>query len=272
MATFEKTMALKKITLLLLIAAKSVSAQSISQTKKNQEALIEAYKPKVESYNYNYQMTQWQSTLDEALAIDSTVAYFWQQKAMPYFKARKYEIGMGFIDKAVALDPEEYLPYRAFIKCIFAKTYRESIADFESCLKQFGNRYVMDHTYNFYIALCCLQLNQYEKAEKLLGGYLEEWKKRNDEHPTALFYYGIAKYERNQYNEAIDAFDRALKIYPRFSDAKYYKAICYARLGKPQQEIAKLLEESKTDFKSGYKLNEDNTAYEQYPYQKIWQL
>jgi hypothetical protein len=34
-------------------------------------------------------------------------------------------------------------------------------------------------------------------------------------------------------------------MYPEFSDAKYYKAICYAKLGKKQEEIKALLEASK---------------------------
>ncbi len=52
---------------------------------------------------------------------------------MPYFKARKYEIGMTYIDKAVKLDDKRWQPYRAFIKCIFAKTYKAAIEDFEVC-------------------------------------------------------------------------------------------------------------------------------------------
>ena len=84
---------------------------------------------------------------------DSTIAYLWQQKAMPLFKARKYEAGMIFLDKAVLYDEAEYLDYRAFIKCIFAKTYREAIIDFEKCKEKVGNSYVMDHTYDFHIAL-----------------------------------------------------------------------------------------------------------------------
>lgn len=264
---------MKKIfTVSLLAFANLISAQSIPETtRKKQEALIEAFRPKFEKYNYLYQMAEWQRELDEALKADPSIAYFWQQKAMPYFKARKYEVGMPFLDKAVALDEKEYLPYRAFMKCIFSKTYKESIVDFENCIAKFGNLYVMDHSYNFYIALCCLQLNDYAKAEKLLGDYVEEWKtNRHDEHPTALFYYGIAQYENQKYEEATATFDRAIKIYPQFSDAKYYKAICLARLNKPEEEVSKLLAESKDDFKSGYKLNEDNTVYEQYPYQKIW--
>jgi hypothetical protein len=118
--------------------------------KKKQEAIIEEFLTNgAQKYNYNYQMAEWQKCLDEGLGKDSTVARLWQEKAMPYFKARKYEIGMTYVDKAVLYDRKEYLPYRAFIKCIFAKTYKESIIDFEQCRKEFGNNYVMDHTYNF---------------------------------------------------------------------------------------------------------------------------
>lgn len=137
-------------------------------------------------------MQEYQNCLDAAIEKDSTIAYLWQQKAMPYFKARKYEIGMKFIDKAVKYDAARWQPYRAFIKCIFAKTYEEAIVDFEDCKKKFGNNYVMDHTFIFYIALCNLQLNKYQEAEKLLSKYVQEMKDKNGEswvHPTALFYY-----------------------------------------------------------------------------------
>jgi tetratricopeptide (TPR) repeat protein len=36
------------------------------------------------------------------------------------------------------------------------------------------------------------------------------------EHPTALFYHGISKYEQREWEEAIIEFDKALKIYPIF--------------------------------------------------------
>jgi hypothetical protein len=66
------------------------------------------------------------------------------------------------------------------------------------------------------------------------------------EHPTALFYYGISKYEQKKWGEAIIEFDKALKIYPNFSDAKYYKAICLARLEK-QDKVSILYKEAKED-------------------------
>ena len=216
-------------------------------------------------------MSEWQNCLDEGLKKDSTVAYLWQQKAMPYFKARKYEVGMKYIDKAVEYDRERWQPYRAFIKCIFAKTYQEAVIDFEDCIKRFGNMYVMDHTYNFYIGLSYLQLNEYGKAETLFKEYIDDIFKNRQGlvHPTALFYYGISLYEQKKYDEAIITFDKALKNYSNFSDVKYYKAISLARIGK-RDDVSKLIDESKADYKLGYTMNEDNTIYETYPYQKKW--
>jgi tetratricopeptide (TPR) repeat protein len=263
---------LRKTLLLILVTTSIYSQNNSEEVKKRQEAIIEEYLTNcAKKYNYTYQMSEWQNCLDEGLKKDSTVAYLWQQKAMPYFKARKYEVGMKYIDKAVEYDRERWQPYRAFIKCIFAKTYQEAVVDFEDCIKRFGNRYVMDHTYNFYIGLSYLQLNEYGKAETLFKEYIDDiFKNRQGlEHPTALFYYGISLYEQKKYDEAIITFDKALKNYSNFSDVKYYKAISLARIGK-RDDVSKLIDESKADYKLGYTMNEDNTIYETYPYQKKW--
>lgn len=267
----------KTLLLILILTANSIYSQTNSvEIKKRQDDIIEEYLTNcAKKYNYNFQMAEWQNCLDEGLKKDSTVAYLWQQKAMPYFKARKYEVGMEFIDKAVLYDAQSWQPYRAFIKCIFAKTYKEAILDFEDCIKKYGNSYVMDHTYNFYIGLSYLQLNQFEKAEKLFKEYNDDiFKNRQGlEHPTALFYYGISLFEQQRWEKAIIEFDKALKIYPDFSEVKYYKAICFGRLVENtkdetlKKKALQLIEETKAAFKKGFKLNEDNTIYETYPYQ-----
>ena len=239
--------------------------------KIKQEAIIKEH---LENGAWQHMMfsKEWQDNIDLGLKKDSTIAYLWQQKAMPYFKLRKCEIGMPFIDKAVLYDALRWQPYRAFIKCIFAKTYKEAIIDFEDCKKKYGNNYEMDHTYNFYIALCDLQLNKFLEAENLLSEYVDAMLKKNGEdwvHPTALFYYGIAKYEQQKWDEAIIEFDKALKIYSNFSDVKFYKAMCFMKLKKEKESMA-LLDEGKNDAEKGYTINEDNAIYEKYPYQVIW--
>jgi hypothetical protein len=59
----------------------------------------------------------------EGLKKTVQFAYLWQQ-SMPYFKAKKYEVGMKYLDKAVKYNPERWQSYRAFINVFFAKTYK----------------------------------------------------------------------------------------------------------------------------------------------------
>jgi hypothetical protein len=35
----------------------------------------------------------------------------WQQKSMPILKAKKYEVGMKYLDKAVKYNPERWQSY-----------------------------------------------------------------------------------------------------------------------------------------------------------------
>lgn len=173
---------------IILLIALLFSIQCHSQTKtieekkSNQKAIIQEYVYEcAQNYNYNYDMKEWQSCLDAGLKKDSTIAYLWQQKAMPYFKIKKYEVGMEYIDKSVKYDADRYLPYRGFIKCIFARTYHEAIIDFEESIEKWGDYYIMDHTYSFYIGLSYLQLNEFEKAETYFMNTITNKKKIYDQ-------------------------------------------------------------------------------------------
>jgi hypothetical protein len=55
------------------------------------------------------------------------------------------------------------------------------------------------------------------QKQKIFKEYIDDlFKNRQElEHPTALFYHGISKYEQREWEEAIE-FDKALKIYPNF--------------------------------------------------------
>jgi tetratricopeptide (TPR) repeat protein len=178
--------------------------------------------------------------VDKGIAQDSTIAYLWQQKAMPLIKQGKYEIGLEYIDKAVKYDREEWQDYRAFTKCIFAKTYRDAIKDFQDCKERFGNAYVMDYSYDFYIGLSHLQLNEFQQAEKVFKKDFDRVivdKGKDWLHHLDLFYFGISKYELRKYQEAIEIFDMALEIYPNFSDVQAYKAICLSKVGRKEEAM-----------------------------------
>ena len=224
-----------------VLSTKIPAQETKEERKKRQDAIVQEHVYDcADKIDYRIMMKEYQNCLDAGIKKDSTIAYLWQQKAMPLFKARKYEAGMVFMDKAVMLDENKWLDYRAFIKCIFAKTYKEAIIDFEKCKVKIGNSYIMDHTYDFHIALCYLQLNEFEKAEKIFKTDTDFQKQNQGEaHHLDLFYYGISIFEQNKFEEAIIVFDRALKQYPTFSDVKFYKALCLRKISK--EEEAKIL-------------------------------
>lgn len=211
---------------------------------------------------------QHQLYLDSIISILSKDPFFWQQKAMPLFKQKKYELGMNYLDKAVELDTTtHYREYRAFIKCIFQRHYSESLAEFNEVIKINGeNGIVMNHPYTFWMGLCYLQLNEFDKAKEFIEKAIAFAKKNNFVNPYEFFYLGIVEYELGNYQKAIIKFDQSLEDYANFSDAKYYKALSLIHLDKKAEGEILLLEAEK-DFKNGNTFNEVNSLYEQFPYQ-----
>lgn len=267
------------ITLFLLVSCaeqpKQVEQEStpatiqVIQISKEDSLAIDRYW-KMAQKNGLYS-TKRQQYLDSALSVKPDSAYFWQQKAMPLYKQRKYSLGKPFLEKAAEHNPKSYLDYSAFMKCIFSKEYIEAIAEFKKYEAAYGEGYVMDHTYNFYTALAYLQLNEFEKAKE----YLEKSKMQQirdfpNEVPTEAchymdwFYMGITEYELQHYETAIENFEIALRTYGNFADALYYKAACLHALGKDEEakEIFNMAIANKENT-----INEDQVFYEVYPYQ-----
>lgn len=210
--------------------------------------------------------------LDSALVVNHINSNLWQQKAMPLFKQKKYEIGMMYLDSAVKYDKSlsyQWLEYRAFIKCIFQKSYSASINDFNLLKIKNSNAIIMDHCYDFYIGINYLQLNQIDSAliyfNTVIKDDISKW--GNDGvHHLHYFYLGIVYLELEKYTIAKSYFDKALLRYPQFPDALYYKGICLFNLSN-KSEALKSLKEAKLNIEKGYTINEDNAIYETYPYQ-----
>lgn len=212
--------------------------------------------------------------LDSALRIKPAYAYLWQQKSNPTVKQRKYELAIRYLDSAVKYDPKKYLDYRGFTKCIFQKNYSAALADFHKAISLNGHSLVMDHSYDFFMGLCHLQLNNFDSAHLYISLSIQARSAKPGPdwvHPVEWFYFGIVQYEKEQYAEAIAAFDSCLRLYPRFPDPKYYKACCLRNSGNKSEAVA-LFREALEDMKRGYTFNEDSIPYERFPYQveKYW--
>jgi tetratricopeptide (TPR) repeat protein len=222
------------------------------------------------AHKYSYFSDRWNLYIDSAIAITPDDDFLWEEKAMPYFKARKYEVGMQYLDIAVQLNPKKNLDYRGFIKCVFSKTYKDAIVDLEGAEKLNGNFTMKEHPYSFYIGLSYLALDQFDSAAFFFNKTIDVENKDGGAelvHFMDWFYLGIVNYETKNYQTAINYFDKALARYSNFSEAEYYKAICMNKLHLEQKTIAALYDKAFNDFEKGYSFTEDNCTYEKYPYQ-----
>lgn len=82
---------------------------------------------------------------------------------------------------------------------------------------------------------------------------------------------GIIYYELRDYKKAQIYFDKALQEYSNFSDAQYYKGLCYLLLGDTTQG-EQIMREAKVNFEHGHSFNEGDSPYETFPYQVNWHM
>ncbi len=187
------------------------------------------------AYKHSYYHPEWRKKFDSAIALLPNKAFLYQQQAMPLYKRHKYEAGKPYLDKAVELNKQEYLPYRGFMNCIFRKNYHDAIVDFTEAKRLWGNGFEMDHEYDFYIALSYLQLNKFDSAEILFQHCINtEAEKYGAKyvHQLNYFYLAITQYEMENLKEALKTMDSCLQKYLNFSDAQYYKAMWLSKLDK----------------------------------------
>lgn len=268
---------MKHIYFLLLYVAMATSAWA--QFKPYRTPAREAHEDSITTrylkngaWKHSYLTREWQQCIDSGLAVDSTVAYLWQQKGMPLWKTRKYELAEAATERCVYYD-SLWVDYLGFCRLIFKKDHRRALQDFAAAKRIKPGGYVMDHSYPFYEALCYLQLNKYDSALIALKMEIERGEAAHGKtwtHYLDMMYMGIIYYELGKYDEALTWLDRSLDQYARFSDAKYYKALTLRRLGKVDEANA-LITQAKKDHEAGNTINEDNVGYEPYPYQVTWQ-
>lgn len=222
-------------------------------------------------HQHSYNSLEWQTSADSALMIDPKCAYVWQQKAMPYLKNGDFGNWVKYINKATEYDPKKWLSYRAFCRMIFIKDYETALKDFEEAEKYNKNdiEYVMDHTYDFYKGLCYLETNRLDLAKKHLQKSVDYQLNARGEawtHYVDLFYLGMVNHLMSDDSRALYYLDKSLKQFAQFPDANYYKALILKSLHRPSEALEHLLA-AQQSIKQGYRMNEDNEIYSNYPLQ-----
>ncbi|RZL02405.1 MAG: tetratricopeptide repeat protein [Hymenobacter sp.] len=237
-------------------------------SRKFQDSLVTKYLENG-AHKVGYLSPRWAQYCDSVLAVCPNVAYAYQQKAVPLIKDGKYAEAMPLEDRAAALDPQKWLAYRGFIKCIFTKDYEGALLDFQQVARLKPGSREMDHTYPFFEGLCNLELGNYQRAEANFKEDIRQQKGpdgTHDVHFNTLFYVGVLYLEMKNYALAESYFGQCLRAYPQHPDANYYLGLTHQAQGSKALAQSYLLAASKA-LASGYRLNEDNIYYANYPRQ-----
>ena len=252
---------------ILVIRISAYSQPKIDcNSKAVQDSLVEVYSKKAWMFGYNH--PQWQASWDSLLAICPNVAMAYREKAIPYLKNGDYAMAFKLEDKAVEFDPKSWIAYRGFLHCIFTKNYEKALVDFDHAAKLAPKAYIMDHTYSFYRGLSFLGLEEYDQAEKaFLMDIAQQHEKNgsNDIHFNSLLYLGIVYYEMKDYKKAEKILKDCLRLYEQLPEANYYLAQTFKKTGNAA--ASQYFQKAKEYFQQGYKINEDNEVYTNYPKQ-----
>jgi tetratricopeptide (TPR) repeat protein len=216
-----------------------------------------------------YTDPRWQLYCDSVLAICENIAEAYQMKALPFVKYGDFLTAMPLLDKAVLYDTLQYLPYRAFIKCIFAKDYDGAITDFNLCQRLARGGGIMDHSYSFYLGLSYLERGEADVAWQYIAEDIKVQQDRgagSDAHFNSWLYAGIVHIELNKPDSAKYFLQQCLSRYPQHPEGNYYMARVLQKLSLPD-DAQKHAEAGRAGLIAGYRMNEDNIAYVNYPRQ-----
>ena len=252
---------------LFFLSLQGFSQQLIDcQSKSVQDSLFELYSEKARDFGFN--SPGWDLTYDSLLAICPNIAEAYQEKSIPHISNGNYERAFEYIDKAVELDPHRWLSYRGYLNCIYTRNYEKAISDFETAQKLIPNGFIQDHTYSFYLALSHMELGDYMQAEGYFLKDIAQQKRgeaKNDIHFNSLLYFGLLYYLTNEFDKAEVYFRDCLRLYEQLPMANYYMAMTLKVMGNKQQEV--YFEKAKQYILEGYKINEPNSLYVNYPRQ-----
>jgi tetratricopeptide (TPR) repeat protein len=199
---------------------------------------------------------QSQYYLAKSLEADPTFARALLQTALPHLQKGEFAIGFKYLNKAVELEPLEYLGYRGCAKLYYLHDSDGALKDLvelDSMTPNFTDApWGRDIYYTMGIA---------EKRRGNLGEALRLFdhsianttkQKGEDWVDVKVFLYrGIVKLELENFSGAIADFEKGIFYFDKFMEAYYYKGKALLELGDVKAACFNF-KKAKSCFEAGY--------------------
>lgn len=197
-----------------------------------------------------------QKHLSDAIEMCPTLSNAYFEKSVAFLKRGMFIEWKELMDKAVEINPEQHLSYRAWCQFSFLHNYEETIKDLNKLAEIKGKPFIGvgqsgDYDLRVVLALSYKLTNRKEKAIELI-----ETAMADKDYYVGLYDYlhlGILYYENNQLEKAVESFGNQIE--------ENELAEVYFYLGKTQLSLEKNLEARKNlekaleMYKSGRKMH-----------------
>ncbi|WP_051285237.1 tetratricopeptide repeat protein [Aequorivita capsosiphonis] len=234
----------------------------MSETERKQHS-AKLYKD-AQSLHHGQGIPMVMTKLEEAVKVDPNNCDALRELSVAYLKRGLIDDWKIKFDKAAACDPKIWVPWRGYLYVQFFRDYEKAVADFDASdtLTPNFTDAPQGHSVDYWRGIAYLGLKNYGNSIEYFDRYLDEVTEKNGEdwaEPTAFLYRGIAHYENQNSEAAIQDFEKMIHYNKNTSaDGNYYNALILFEDNKCE-EAKKELEKAIENFNLGYYNKHDYT-------------
>lgn len=204
-----------------------------------------------------FQLTkEYHEIKDQAIEICPEYAVIYKHKSTAYLKTGDFINWKILIDKAVALNPQQHLDYRAWCRFQFFRDYKGAIADIEELdrIVDYDVGYCQNGDYHLNIAkgLWYKMIGEKAKAIQIIENQIEK-----DSSSVGLYGYlhlGVLYLENDKFDDALHAFKKQIEI-NELAEVYYYQALVYQKTDKKEEYISSMKKAKMLYLSSRYLLD-----------------
>jgi len=207
-----------------------------------------------------------QLLFDKAIAIGPKFDWAYYEKSVPYFKRGFLIEGLKILDKAIKLNPRDYLCYRAYW-CWQYKNY-------DLCIKDLETYYAMPRAYiqftpggekdmRIILGLAYAKTGNYTKGIKTMLTCINSYKSLEEAGLADYYSLGMLYVMNKQYDEAINTFEKQIIVNKYLAETYYYLGLAYKAKSKTT-EANKQFKKALLQFKANNRYLNINAGFRVY--------
>lgn len=202
-----------------------------------------------------------QILFDSIIKLNPKYAWAYREKSVPYFKRGFVLKGLELLNKAVDLEPNNYLCYRAYWY-FQNRNYKLSIRDLEryySLPNSYPNELTPggDMDMKFLLGMAYAKLGNLEKGISVVKNCIANYKNKSEVGLVDYHILGMLYYKNKENIKAIKFLKNQLEINKDYADTYYYLGLAYkkmSRFKKAKEQFEKALAKFNDEYqmKNGY--------------------